>query len=924
MSRFTQPHIPFVGRVFACAAATCLFFLPPLPLCAGREGLVEADSVASTGDKAFRHWVLDRFSDYYARGVDEKLYLQLDKPYYCAGDTIWFKGYLVNAVSHIPKPLSNYIYVELTGPADTLVCRYKIKVDEYGFHNCIALDARMTPGYYSLRAYSRWMLNGGPGHFFTKALRIVNPLDDRFQADASYEKLDDGTVRAVLSFSSDAGPLKGRAVRCDISSAGQLFHSRGRTDADGKAGVVFTPAAGGSTLTVEVDINGQVTRRAIIRLPDYTDDYDLQFFPEGGSLLAGRLQRVAFKAVGAAGLSVEVAGGIFNGGGEQVADIATSHNGMGVTAMAALPGERYYAVVRSAGGLEKRFDLPGSVDAGYALTAIPMRESIIYDVLHAGGAPSGGLALVVHCHGRVVAVEDCRAGQPGIIHTSGLPEGVAHIVLVDKELMQPLSQRLVYVRGGAKDAVDVEITADKPSYGKREKACLTIGLHGADTVRGGVFAVSVTDMGSVRPDSAAADIRSYLLLESDLKGYIEDPGGYFADDSPATAAKMDILLMTQGWTRFDISDILAGRLAGYACEHESSQSIGGRVTGLSGKAAAGASLTVMAPRIRYMDKHFLAPTGRFILDGLSFPDSTVFMLQASGRTGLSRTLSIEVDSESFPQPSAALPPLWPGKPEAAIPELFRTRSRIRLGLEDGVRVVNFEDITVAAPKKSDEVTIMGGQAHPARIVTAADIDRQYAAMTVKEMLYQIWPRSRSVSLYLMGLYLDDMMIMPDVSTEGLDPEEEDMEDQLKERSILGRTPVEWVESLYVMAGLEALTFLPHPDTVHDPKEMLAVFINMKRTDGSFRVDMPSRAIVAPLGFKKPVQFYQPRYDAPLAGGQPDVRATLLWDPRLKPDGNGEMGASFFTSDSEEGYYVQLEGITGSGKVCRAALVVNGR
>lgn len=34
--------------------------------------------------------------DIISRIPQEKLYLQLDKPYYGAGESIWFKGYLVN------------------------------------------------------------------------------------------------------------------------------------------------------------------------------------------------------------------------------------------------------------------------------------------------------------------------------------------------------------------------------------------------------------------------------------------------------------------------------------------------------------------------------------------------------------------------------------------------------------------------------------------------------------------------------------------------------------------------------------------------------------------------------------------------------------------------------------------------------------
>ena len=59
---------------------------------------------------------LDSLASFFA-GVQsrhpEKLYLHLNQPYYVAGDTMWFKAYLTDAVSHRPDTLSNFIYVDL-------------------------------------------------------------------------------------------------------------------------------------------------------------------------------------------------------------------------------------------------------------------------------------------------------------------------------------------------------------------------------------------------------------------------------------------------------------------------------------------------------------------------------------------------------------------------------------------------------------------------------------------------------------------------------------------------------------------------------------------------------------------------------------------------------------------------------------------
>ena len=58
----------------------------------------------------------------------EKLYLHLDKPFYGAGEKIWFKGYLVNAVTHQDNTQSNFIITELVNRSDSIIERRKIRI----------------------------------------------------------------------------------------------------------------------------------------------------------------------------------------------------------------------------------------------------------------------------------------------------------------------------------------------------------------------------------------------------------------------------------------------------------------------------------------------------------------------------------------------------------------------------------------------------------------------------------------------------------------------------------------------------------------------------------------------------------------------------------------------------------------------------
>ena len=78
---------------------------------------------------------IESFFQRTARQHQEKLWLHLDKPYYGAGDKIWFKAYLVDATEHRTDTLSNFIYVDIVDRKGKTVLAKKIKRDSCGFAN---------------------------------------------------------------------------------------------------------------------------------------------------------------------------------------------------------------------------------------------------------------------------------------------------------------------------------------------------------------------------------------------------------------------------------------------------------------------------------------------------------------------------------------------------------------------------------------------------------------------------------------------------------------------------------------------------------------------------------------------------------------------------------------------------------------------
>lgn len=114
-----------------------------------------------------------RSATYLAWCSPEKLFVHLDRTYYAAGETIWFKGYLRNATKHSLLDPSNYIYAELLDSTGTVIVRTKIKRDGDGFPGHINLREELHSGFYTFRAYTLWQLNRSEDYFFSQKLKIL-------------------------------------------------------------------------------------------------------------------------------------------------------------------------------------------------------------------------------------------------------------------------------------------------------------------------------------------------------------------------------------------------------------------------------------------------------------------------------------------------------------------------------------------------------------------------------------------------------------------------------------------------------------------------------------------------------------------------------------------------------------------------------
>jgi hypothetical protein len=115
----------------------------------------------------------------------ENIYIHFDKPYYAAGDTIYFKTYVTLNELHKPTPLSEVVHVDLITPQNGILNSIRLKLKQGTAYADFELPESLPAGIYRIRAYTRWMLNEGSGSFFNQMIPVGSIRQRSRQTDIS-------------------------------------------------------------------------------------------------------------------------------------------------------------------------------------------------------------------------------------------------------------------------------------------------------------------------------------------------------------------------------------------------------------------------------------------------------------------------------------------------------------------------------------------------------------------------------------------------------------------------------------------------------------------------------------------------------------------------------------------------------------------
>lgn len=855
----------------------------------------------------------------------EKVHLHFDKPYYAVADTIWFKAYLTST-HNVPSQLSKIVYVEMYNSVDSLVQTIKLPVKNSVAYGNIPLPmSSYKQGNYYVRAYTMWMINFDPNYFFSKNILIGEAIDKQLLTNFSYTNTNaDKSVKttARIQFKDTSKkPLANKTVNWRIFHNYDVFaRGKGTTDINGFLNVTVTSKSGdpitNGTIVTDVSVAEKELASASFNIKQYINDVDIQLFPEGGELVAGISNQLAFKAVKTNGLGADVTGTLLNENNETLTTLKSSFAGIGSFYFTPEFGKSYKIRFTTKDGLTKTINIPNALESAITLqvannTADLINLRIVTNQqfleknlgkqfnLVAQNSNSVCYAATVNLKSQLINVK---------IPKENFPSGIAQLTLFN-ENNSPISERLVFIL--KKDELNLSLKADLPIYKPRQKVKLTLNAKSNEKPAIGEFSIAVIDEQKVPNDeNNETSILSSLLLTSDLQGYIEKPNYYFNKTDDNKLADLDRLMLTQGYRRFSYKEILANKYPQVFLLPEQGINISGTLRDLTGMPIKKGIMRLMVAGKPISAETITSNVGVFNFKNLVFPDSS--QVTITGRYNPNyNNLMIMLDGT----PSAAK-----GFNKFAPDEVLNIDTAIASYLANSQRQYRFlrtlktveikGNANINKPSHSDHPALAGLGAIPDRFIDGKNLEGCHLLLECLKM---------QAPSFTYDFNEQKFYITRDYNQGGRTPASIFLNGMQVDVNAINATSAADVESIEI--------FLNDPlgtvDRMYGTKGVIV--INTKRVPKGEKISkqalmdmLPKKyeAKFSPMGYSKEREFYSPKYTPNAIINSNDLRTTIYWNPKITTDESGTISFEFFNADGKGNYKAIVEGIDKNGKIGR--------
>ena len=474
---------------------------------AQQQARIDSTSITQHTGKADLDKLIDRARLFGERIPQEKVFLHLDNTSYFLGDTIWYAAYTRQTNNDLPSTISNVLYVELLNNDGYVMERQVVKMDRGRGHGNFYLNPEFYAGFYELRAYTRWNLNWGQQereHGDAAKRWFINE-DKEHEFFRDYDKLYSRTIPVY-----------------DAPTDSTAFYH---------------------------DMTLRPLRRYFRNEPDKRK-MQLTFYPEGGNLVEGVENRVAFEATWDDGEWVE---GTLSVDGKEA---KTTHRGRGIISVT--PTHKYAPKVEfitSKDGEKVKGDWPDAIASGVALHA-QQEDDVWHITAHAtSDLTPDSLAMVVMHEGMITNIKAFNTRDEHIeLYTDRMKPGV-HQITVFNNQGAILADRLIFVQPDSiQSRPNLAIEGKKDNYRPFEKITLDVQALSGEASKQPI-SLAVRDAWNQDHIYDSGNMLTEMLLSSEVKGFIPQPEWFFESNDEEHRQGLDLLMMTQGWRRFSWTDM---------------------------------------------------------------------------------------------------------------------------------------------------------------------------------------------------------------------------------------------------------------------------------------------------------------------------------------------------------------------------------
>ncbi len=431
----------------------------------------------------------------------EKVYLHFDNMGYFENETLWFKAYVTRTYDGHASDLSKVLYVELLNPTGDVLQTLKYPIDSLGqSHGEMKLDTILGSGLYEVRAYTRYMTNWGTNAVFSRVI----PIFKTPKTEGDYSDLTIATIPYHNRLPNRRDPLDSLYVR----------------------------AAGEGV---------------------YTDDLmktiSVKFYPEGGDLIAGKKCRVAMLAVDDNGHPHEGEGFVMNEKGDVLTSIKTDTLGRGLFELVPDTGKLTFQMrnlKKSTRRSVQYFTLPEAKRDGCTLSVDAVSEQMLATLQCSDGICGSMLGYVIMHNGNIYRCDTLTASPLMEIELDrqAMPEGVNQMTVFDSR-GAIMAERLFFLCPKPDKGDSIQVTA----ITQRLKPCGKVELE-LQTKPNANLSFSAMDAKTMT-NGKQGNMKTWMLLSSEVRGYIHNVDYYFEADDKEHRQNADLLMLTQGWRRYD-------------------------------------------------------------------------------------------------------------------------------------------------------------------------------------------------------------------------------------------------------------------------------------------------------------------------------------------------------------------------------------